>query len=657
MSDRALAATGLLQPGSLARWTYRLSLPAGRDGDGELERVVAEAGAAFPDAGWNVRTRLNADPRFTANILRFSQFLTLVGLTALVVGGVGVANAVTAFVDRKRMSVGIMESLGATGGTVLSVYLAQVMMMAAIGVVLGLALGAALLAAAVVAGGSILPIPISPTLSPGELGLASLYGFLTAFAASIVPLGRARGLTVSRLFRDRVAPGPKRSSWPYLAAAAGAGAAVALLAVATAEDRRVALVFLLAAGAAFVLLRLVAALLMAGARRMPRLPSPWLRLAVANLHRPGALTPSLVLSLGLGITLLVTISVVDGNLGREINRTLPERAPNFFFVDVPGSEAARFQSFLEEQAPGAALEAVPMMRGRVLSLKGVPVAAVKAAREAEWVLEGDRGITYAPAMPEGSTVTEGAWWPAGYSGPPLVSFDGELARGLGLAVGDDLAVNVLGRTVTARIANLRKVDWRRLGINFVMVFSPNTFAGAPHTDLMTITLRPETAAALEPRLLRDVARAFPNVTSVRVKDALEAFNAVVAQLVLAIRIASSVAIGASVLVLAGALAAGHRARIYDAVVLKTLGATRGKLLLAYVVEYGALGLATALFGLLAGSAAAWYVLTRIMRLGFTAEFLPALGWSMLAVGLAVVVGLAATWRILGQKPAPFLRSL
>jgi putative ABC transport system permease protein len=216
-------------------------------------------------------------------------------------------------------------------------------------------------------------------------------------------------------------------------------------------------------------------------------------------------------------------------------------------------------------------------------------------------------------------------------------------------------VNVLGRTLTARIANLRKIDWRRLGINFVMVFSPNTFAGAPHTELMTITM-PRGVPALEPRLLRDVARAFPSVTSVRVKDALEAFNDIVGQLLFAIRIASSVALLASVLVLAGALAAGHRARVYDAVILKTLGATRPKLVLAYAVEYGALGIATAMFGLLAGSAAAYFVITRVMRLGFTPDLITAALWAAAAVAVAVGLGLAGTWRILGQKPARHLRS-
>ena len=222
-----------------------------------------------------------------------------------------------------------------------------------------------------------------------------------------------------------------------------------------------------------------------------------------------------------------------------------------------------------------------MMRGRVLKLNGTPVENVKAREKVAWVLEGDRGITFAPAVPEGSTLKEGTWWAADYTGPPVVSVDAGIADGLGLKLGDTITVNVLGRTLTAKIANLRTVDWRKLGINFVFVFSPNTFAGAPHTGSPPRRSRERAAPIARLELLRDAATAFPAVTTVRVKDALDALNDIVGQLALAIRGASSVALVASVLVLAGALAAGQRSRLYDAVVLKTLGATRWRLLGAH----------------------------------------------------------------------------
>ena len=656
VSQDALRATGLLQPGSLVRWTYRLNLPP-ETADAMLDRIAADAARALPEAGWEIRSRVNADPRFARNIERFTQFLTLVGLTALLVGGVGVANAVRGFVDRKRGSIATLKSLGAPGGQVVAIYLIQVMLIAAVGIALGILVGAALPYLVTAAFGRFLPIPIAPTLAAGELGIALLYGALTALAFGLAPLGRAHDVPVSGLFRDQIEPGRR---WPrprYLAALTVAVSLLVGVAIVAAYDRKIALMFVAAAAGAFLLLRFVAIGLMALARRLPRPRGAAPRLALANIHRPGALTPSLVLSLGLGITLLVTLAHIDANLRRQLTETLPERAPSFFFLDIPNVQANAFDGFLHKEAPKAKIDRVPMMRGRIVSLRGVPVGEIKADEQVSWVLDGDRGLTYADKVPEGSTLVAGEWWPVGYKGNPLVSFDERIAEGLGLKLGDTVTVNVLGRNLTATIASLRRVEWRSLGINFVMLFSPNTFAGAPHTHLATVTFPDGSGAAEELKILRDAATAFPMVTSVRVKEALDAVNDVVSQLVTAIRGASSVALAASLLVLAGALAAGHRARLYDAVVLKTLGATRARLLTAYALEYGALGLSAAVFGLAAGTLAGWLIVTRVMNMDFALSLSGAVAAAALAVVVAVGLGLLGTWRILSQKPAPYLREL
>ncbi|WP_201834391.1 ABC transporter permease [Microvirga zambiensis] len=657
LSQEALKATGLVQPGSLVRWTYRLTLPPSLSTEEGLTQIQTEANHLLPEAGWNIRTRLNADPRFARNIERFTQFLTLVGLTALLVGGVGVANAVRGFVDRKRASIATLKSLGAPGGQVVMLYLTQVMLIALVGIGIGLAFGAALPFVITAFFGHLLPIPIQPTLAWSELGIALLYGALTALVFAIAPLGRAHDVPVSGLFRDQIDP---ERRWPrkrYVIALAVSVAALVGLSLVAAYDQRIALMFVGAAAGSFVLLRLVAQGIMALARRLPRPKRTAPRLALANIHRPGALTPSLVLSLGLGITLLVTLAVIDSNLTRQLTQSLPEKAPSFFFLDIPNQQADSFEGFLKNQATDAHIERVPMMRGRLVTLGGRPVAEVKAPEDVSWVLEGDRGITYSQKPPEGSNIVAGEWWPENYRGKPLVSFDRKIAEGLGLKIGDEITVNVLGRNISATIANLREIEWRSMGINFVMVFSPNTFAGAPHTHLATVTFPNGSDPALDARILRSSAQAYPMVTSVRVKDALEAVNDVVSQLVMAIRGASSIALIASLLVLAGALAAGHRARLYDAVVLKTLGATRARLISAYALEYGLLGLATAMFGLIAGTLAAYFILTRVMNLAFTLDLTGALLACLLAVLVSVGLGLMGTWRILSQKPAQYLRNL
>ncbi|MFZ4530731.1 MAG: ABC transporter permease [Alsobacter sp.] len=656
LSQEALRASGLLQPGSLVRWTYRIALPDGSD-EVALAGVSDAIARELPESGFEVRSRTNAAPQFSRNIERFSQFLTLVGLTALIVGGVGVANAVSAYVERRRTTMATLKSVGATGGHVFAIALIEILALAVLGIALGLAGGAALPYVLSATLGSVLPVPLEPHVYTRELLVGGLYGILTALAFSLWPLGRAHDVPVSALFRDGVDPAVRRPRPRYLVMVGLAALALAGTAILLAYDRRIAIAAVIGTAVAFVLLRLIAFGIMRAAAAMPHAGRTEWRLALANIHRPGALTPSLVLSLGLGVTLLVALGMIDATIRGQLSRSLPERAPSFFFLDVSNADATRFDTVLRDAAPGAAIERVPMMRGRMVSVKGVPAQDVKAAENAAWVLEGDRGITYASAPPTGSVITAGQWWPADYQGPPLVSFDQELARGLGLTLGDSITVNVLGRNLTAKIANLRRVEWQSLGINFVMVFSANTFAGAPHTFLSTLAFPGGGSPAQEASVVAAMARDFPNVTSVRVKDALDAINEVVGQLALAIRGASTVALLASILVLAGALAAGHRSRVYDAVILKTLGASRWRLLGAFLLEYGLLGAVTALFGTLAGSLAAWWVVRSVMKLEFEWPFASATAVAFGAIALTVCLGLVGTWRILGQKPAPYLRNL
>jgi putative ABC transport system permease protein len=656
LSQDALRASGLLQPGSLVRWHYRLRLPAGSD-EGAVKRVVDAAGAALPDAGWDIRTRTNATPQLERSVERFTQYLTLVGLTALLVGGVGVANSAKHYLDRKRNVIATMKAMGATGTRVFMVYFTEVMALAVVGAVIGLALGAALPFGLAGVLRPLVPLPFAPALHPGELAAALAYGLLTAASFALWPLGRAHDVPVSALFRDEVAPDRRLPRLRYVAVAVLATLALVALAVTTAYDRKIAVIFVLAAAIVFLVLRLVALALMWAARHAPRPRSTAWRLAIANIHRPGALTPTVVLSLGLGLALLVTVLEIDANLRREFMAALPEKAPSFYFLDIRAADADRFDAFLRAQAPRATFERVPMLRGRIVTARGVKAEDLKPRQDAQWVLQSDRGITYTGEIPKGSRVVEGEWWGRDYSGPPLLSFEKKLADGLGLKLGDQVTVNVLGRNITATIANMRAVDWQSLGINFVLVFSPGAFAGAPATDIATVTYPGGGTAAEETSLLKAAGDAFPAVTAVRVKDALDAIGQLVINLVLAIRAASGLTLLSAVLVLGGALAAGHRHRVYDAVVLKTLGATRWQLLTAYALEYLLLGLATVLFGVAAGAVAAWRVVVDVMSLPFVWQGGPALAASLVALAATVLFGLTGTFAALGRKPAAVLRNL
>ena len=652
VSREALTASGLVQTGSLVEHAYKIRL----DEPSMRGALPARATAEFPNAGWSIRTADRAAPSLTENVERFSQFLTLVGLTALIVGGVGVANAVRAFLDAKRTTIATFKCLGAPAAIIAAVYLIQILMLAAIGIAIGLVIGAVAPFIAMRFLEGVLPVPEEIVFYPGALAMAALFGLLITFAFSVLPLGHAREVPATALFREQSFDQARFPSWPYVLAAAAALAALAFLAIATAEERFIASVFLAAVAGAFILLRLVALLISALARRSPRVNSPALRLAIGNIHRPGALTSSVVLSLGLGLALLVTLALIDGNLRRQLTGRMAEQAPNFFFVDIQSAEREGFLDILQKHAPEGTINQVPMLRGRIIAFNDQDVAQMKVPPGGRWVLRGDRGITYEETLPTNSTLTEGSWWPRDYDGEPLVSFSAEEAGELGLAIGDTVTVNVLGRNITARIANFRQVEWESLSINFVMVFSPNTFRGAPHAWLATLT-DPDATAAEEAAILRDVTGAYPTITSVRVKDAIDIVDQLVGQLATAIRAAAAVALVASVLVLAGALAAGNRARTHDAVILKTLGGTRALLIRAFSYEYMILGAATAVFALVAGGAASWFVVSRIMNL--PSVFLPDVALVTLigALVLTVGIGLIGTWRVLGQKAGPVLREL
>ncbi len=660
INEAGLMSADLLKPGSLVTnaWKIKFNDPS----QDNVVRFNAEAKEKFPEAGWRIRSRNNAAPALSRNIERFSDFLTLVGLTALIVGGVGVANAVRAFLETKRSVIATFKSLGAPGNLVFLTYLFQILIISIAGILIGMAIGALMPYIAVWALQGILPVPSSSSIQWGPLGLGAVYGFLTATAFAVWPLGVAREIPATDLFRGQTEAGNSR--WPRLAYLILLGAcilALVALAIYLSENRFIAVVFIGAIVFAFVMLRGVALGIQYLAKRAPKFSSTELRMAVGNIHRPGSLTPSVVLSLGLGLALLVALALIDGNLRQQVSGNLPERAPDFFFVDIQNNEKEPFETLLKENAPDGKVFSVPMLRGRIVSLKGIAAEDYPMGSEGRWVLRGDRGITYAQNIPENSTLSEGEWWPDGYDGKPLVSFSAEEAGELNLSVGDEIVVNVLGRNITAEIGSLRAVQWESLAINFVMVFSPNTFAGAPHSHLATLTLEDKgKVAELDARdggIIRAVAKEYPAVTSVRVREALDMVNTLIGQLATAIRAAASVALVSSILVLGGALAAGNRARIHDAVVLKTLGATRWRLVRSFIYEYAILGTATAVFALMAGGIAAWFVISQIMEFPYIFQMNVAIATLVVALVMTVGFGLVGTWRILGQKAAPVLREL
>jgi putative ABC transport system permease protein len=665
VSDAALQASGLVQPGSLIFYQYRLKLPP----PAAAPAAVAAAKAAFPEAGWRIRGTAEAAPGLDIFLTRLTLYLTLVGLTALLVGGLGISSGVKAWLDGRTATIATMKCLGAPANLVFLAYLVEVLILAGVAIAAGLAAGAALPALLAGALENLLPVRLEISVYPLPLLLAAAFGLLTVLAFSLWALGAAREVPPALLFRSAVAPAAARPRRAVLVATIACAAALAVLAVATAADRLMAGLFVVATIGAFALFRGGAWLIMRAALAASRRGASRkggsrkggsykgarravLRFALANLHRPGSPAARIVLALGLGATVLVTIALLEGNLDRQLREQLPDRAPAFFFIDILPHEVAAFDAAVRSVPGAAGLERTPMLRGRIARINGVPVAKAKVAANVRWAVDGERGITYAAAPPPAADIVAGTWWPADYKGPPLVSFDANLAAGMGLAVGDTLTFNILGREITARIANLRRIRWRSLGINFTTIFAPGTLEGAPQSDIASVHVPPESELAL----LTAVTDALPNVSAIRVRDALAQAADMFRQVGFAIRITALITLAAGLLVLAGAVAAGHRRRVYDAVVFKVLGATRWRIVGAFLIEYGLIGLATALLAAILGAALAWAIVVHVMHASFALLPLVAAGTAAIAAALALAFGFVGIWRALGQKAAPLLRN-
>jgi putative ABC transport system permease protein len=645
ISTDALPSTGLVVPGSMVRYAIRAAVP-------DPATVEATLKAAFPDQGWRIRDPHEAAPGVTRFIDQTSLFMTLVGLTSLLVGGIGVANGVRAWLEARAQTIATLRCLGGSSRLVFAVCLAQVLVLALAGIILGLVLGAVTPLALAGWLKDVLPVPPVLGLYPEPLALAAAYGLLTALAFSLWPLGRAARIPGAALFRDSFLPEHILPSRIVLAANAMAALALIGLTIAASDDRRFALWFCTAALGTLLLFRLGGWLVMLAARSAGRIGSAAARLGFASLHRPGAATSLMLVSVGLGLSTLAAVALIQGNVQREILEQLPANAPSFFFVDIQDGELSRFESLVRGQPGVEDLQQVPSLRARIVAVNGMPADQVHATPDTAWALRGDRGLTYAATPPPGTHVVAGHWWPADYEGAPLVSFDANLAKGWGVHIGDTIRVNVLGRDIDLKVASLRNISWQSLSLNFTLVASPGLLQHAPHTHIATVRVADPDQGAL----LRAVTDALPNVTGIRVQDVLAAIASLLDQVAAALSATGALTLVAGTLVLVGAVAAGQRRRTREAIILKVLGASRRQIRTAWLVEFGSLGLAAGLIAALVGTLASYGVVHYLMH--FDWIFLPGRLAVTLIVSIAMMLafGYAGTATALRAKPAPMLRN-
>lgn len=656
MAADGLADTGLVQPGGLARYRYKIDFAPGMDAD----RATQAVDEAFPDAGWRVSLPGDATEELARYLGLLRRFLTVVGLSALLVGGVGVAHAVSAYVTDRQRSIATMKALGATRSRVMGHFLTQILVLTAIGIVLGIAIGGAFTLVALPVLAPLMGIALVPIIDLASMASSIVFGLLTGFIFAYLPLNRAQSMSPAQLFRSAVsaAGGPAgwrlllqpQTSLPILAALAG------LFAVAVIDTGRPEIVFWYAMGAivAFLVLRGAAYLLKRGLMVLPPARGAVLRNAVKSIYRPGSPAASVILSLGLGVALLLVIALVQTNLRHQLDPEMRVDSPDFIYMDLFEDEVAAFEALATTDERIAEFIALPLVRASSFTINGEPPPELKEPpRDLTLYFGDEQPLTYSAAVPSGSEVASGAWWPSDYSGPPLVSVSEDLRALLGLELGDEMTFLIFGEPISATVANFRNFAWQRGGVNFPYVLSPGSLAAFPVSYFGLVTAQEGTVQELQ----SDLVAAYPELVFLPVEEAIEAVRDLMGTVNAAISTVGAVALASGVLVLAGAVAAGRRQREADAIIAKVLGATRADLLTAFVIEYGLVGGLAAALAVLLGSAGAWAFVSVVLQTSFSPDPILLAVIVPTALGLTIGAGAVSTWNALSSSPATFLRQV
>lgn len=681
VSQEGLKAAELIKPGSRVRERYLLKLAPGLS----LEPLRGELRGRLAGESVRVTGYQDAQPQLKQFLEQLSRYLGLIGLTALLIGGLGVAMSIHAFVREKLKTIAVLKTLGADSGTVMRVYVVQALWLGLLGSLAGMLAGVVLqrvlppLLTDVFAAEILDQLGVSvelSVLSIGPLVKGGLLGLLATLLFTMWPLLSIRDIKPAAIFRrevDATVEGELYVPWwkrwglnDRLKIGVGLALLVGLagLSIWQAGSWKVGALFIGGLVLAALLLVLCAQVLIGGVRHLPRFRSLSLRYAVGNVGRPGGQTTGIVVAIGMSVTIIVTVSLVEKALLRQVGETRPVDAPTFFFIDIQPDQREAFEQLVHRQTGGLVPELTPLVRSRLQSVNGEMVKAEeereqdekrddgKEERRKQWYLSREYVLTFLDRLPKGNEIVEGAWWkPGKAAAKPLVSIEEEAAKAMGLELGSIVEFDIQGATVAAEVASIRKVDWGNFSTNFYMILSPGSLEGAPLTYVGTIHVAPEQEVSLQ----QAVVAALPNVSAIHVGDVLENFGRVLDRLSLAIRAVALFCLLAGGLVMAAALAATRYRRLYESVILKALGATRALIARTFATEYALVGAVGGTIAMGLSSALSWLVLTYIFELPWSLQPLVLLTGLGLTILMTLLVGCLSTFQLLGQRPLAILR--
>ena len=647
--SEALQKTGLLVEGSLIKYIYKIRLTERASAD----QIINNLNKKYPSVGWRIRTTDNAVPGFDRFNNQVTQFLTLIAFTTLIIGGLGIGNSTRNYLDQRVSAIATLKCLGGDDKLVFQIYFIQMLVVGVFCIIVGITIGALIPKATSDLISKAIPITLPSTIFFKPLVLGFVYGFLITFIFTLLPLAKTTRIKPGYLFRSSTTRDISKTPTKFLIWVVGAFLCLALISILNNNDQRLTFFFVIGVAVLFCMFLLGSSATKFLCFKLTHLQLNFFRLVLSNIIRPGNLTTGIILSLGCGLTLLLTVALVEENLSRRLRSDIPKVAPAYFFIDIQPHQNETFMQLVNTSQGVTKVEKTPMTRGRVVAVNGTPTKHVKPRQDIAWAVRGDRGLTYASKKPTNAKIVSGKWWPDDYSGEPLISMGANVARGLNLDIGDTITFNILGREIKAKIANLRYIDWSNLQMNFVFIFSPGTLEAAPHS-IVAAMYASELGVAEKVR--NKVTDTLTNVSSISVKDAIKNAQDIISTVGFTIRTTSAFTLISGILVLASALATQQQKRRYDATIYKVLGMSRMRILFLYLSEYFLLSCISAVLATVISVIISWLILTKIMRSDFQIDFsviVFTLGISLL---IMILLGLGSTWRSLSLKAGRVLAS-
>jgi putative ABC transport system permease protein len=655
MSQTSLVKSGLVSTFSLVDHRYRVQTPANIvANDAYEESVEEELKAKFSDTSWRVGTGTDGNGMLNRFLDQLIAFMTLSGLSTFLIAGIGIGSSVRAYLNKKSQTIAVLKVQGAKRKTVFAAYALVIGGLSIAGGLVGVAISAVITTSFMPLLGEVLPSVKgqSGVYLPASL-LALWYGILIAYLFSVPALFSAINVRPSVLFRSKTAVLPFDETWPSKLTVV----VLAVLLFATlfinAEDKQFITGTVVVIIAAFGVFGLCTRGVIAAAKKI-HVKTPWLKMALGNMHRPGSSTGTVIYAIGISLTVLIALTLTEANFQARIKQLLNEKAPSLFMIDIQPHQKTEILGLLHQYSLAEDVMLYPMVRGRITHLAGRPVADVEVDADISWAVRGDRGLSYGAKPPKNANIVEGEWWPEDYIGEPLLSVDERFLSGMDVDIGDTITVRILGQDITAKITSARKIDYSSFQLNFSMMLSPGVIEDFPHTSLATIYL--DKSKDQEFELATRIARDFPGITAIRTKEVLALVQTIVQHIATALRVTVAISLLAGLLVLISALSATINQRMYDIAILKVLGAKRSDILKSCTAEWMMLALITSSIAVAIGTVGAYLINSRLRGQEF--YFMPGVVAATVVACIIViwVIGYVGNRRLFNFHPASLLRN-